>query len=153
MPHLNTAGVATLALLLLAGCADRGRGGADASICAPFNAAATNIGAPGGEATALDDCLHRTAYRLARAPDSAEIVGQATVAACGETLSRWNTAAVSQPATAAATDAAVDLVTGQSASQIAQRYQYAQGRALYYVVQGRAGRCEVPAATATTAGR
>lgn len=137
----------------LAACTDRGRGASDASVCAPFNGAVASTGAPGGEASVLDDCLHRTAYRLARAPDSAEIVGQATVAACGEALSRWNTAAVSQPGGAGASDAAVDLITGQSASQIAQRYQYAQGRALYYVVQGRAGRCEVPAATAGAAVR
>lgn len=137
--------VGALALLALTACTDRERGRSDASICQPFNAAATTTGAPGGEAAALDDCLHRTAYRLARAGDPADIVAQATVAACGEALSRWNTTAINQPAAVGTTDSAVDLITGQPSSQIAQRYQYAQGRALYYVVQGRAGRCDVPA--------
>lgn len=147
--EFRNAALICLAASALAGCTDRGRGAADAGVCAPFSGAVANTGAPGGDASVVDDCLHRTAYRLARAPDSAEIVGQATVAACGEALSRWNTAAVSQRGSAGASDAAVDLITGQSASQIAQRYQYAQGRALYYVVQGRAGRCDVPATAAT----
>lgn len=139
---------ALTAMLLLVGCEDRQLGRADAAICQPFSAAPVNTGAIGGEASNLDDCLHRTGYRLARASDPADIVAQATVSACGDALSRWNQQAVSQPATAGAADAAVDLVTGQSISQLAQRYQYAQGRALYYVVQGRAGRCDVPPAPA-----
>lgn len=140
---------AAFALMALAACQDRQVGRADANICQPFPAA-TGTGAPGSEAATLDDCLHRAAYRLARAGDGADIVAQATVAACGESLSRWNTTAVNTPATAngngADSDTAVDLVTGQPTSQLAQRYQFAQGRALYYVVQARAGRCEVPAA-------
>lgn len=142
-------GAVALIALGLAGCDDRRVGRADANICQTPNAAAASTGAPGSEAATLDDCLHRTGYRLARAADPAEVVAQATVAACGEALSRWNTQAVSQPQTAGG-DTAVDLITGQPSSQIAQRYQFAQGRALYYVVQGRAGRCEVPAATTTT---
>ena len=154
MEQARIIGVSAVVLLALAGCADRGRGRADAGICAPFNAVANNAGAPGGQAATLDDCLHRAAYKLARASDSADIVAQATVAACSDELSRWNTASVSTPVAAGGTpDTAVDLITGQSASQIAQRYQYAQGRALYYVVQGRAGRCDVPAVGSATAVR
>lgn len=122
----------------------------NARICTPFTTAsapATNTapappGAPGAEATAFDECLHSWGYRLAASQgDPAESVAGAVLAACGEALSRWNAQAVSQPGDEAP---AVDLHTGRTMTALEQRYDYARGKALFYVVQGRAGHCKAP---------
>jgi len=44
-------------------------------------------------------------------------------------------------------ESAPSLLTGQTTTPIAEHYNYAQGRALFYVVQGRAGKCAPPPAT------
>jgi hypothetical protein len=144
-----------LALALVAGCADNERGGrADAKICTPFAAqpanaadpaaAAAAAAAPGGEAAAFDDCLHRWAYRLARSEDDrADFVAQATVAACQPLLARWNQATLgAQPP--GTPDSAVSLVTGRTNNTPADRFEGAQSKALFYVVQARAGNCAPP---------
>ena len=65
------------------------------------------------------------------------------VAACGEALSRWNTQALTQ-AGPTGSEATLDLHTGRSTTMLEQRYAYAEGKALFYVVQGRAGNCAGP---------
>jgi hypothetical protein len=133
-----------------AGCADNTRR-ADNKICTPFptqpasNAAdpAAVVPAPGGEQAAFDDCLHRWAYRLARSGDDAENVGKAVMAACSPVLSRWNQATVAaQPA--GTPDSAVSLVTGKESNTPADRFDMGQAKALFYVVQARAGNCRAP---------
>jgi hypothetical protein len=160
------AGLTALACVLgVSACADRDDddrrvGRADMAICTPFTAPAaatdpsgvTAVAVPGGgDASAFDDCLHRWGYRLARSEDPADVVGQATVAACAPALSRWNAATMSAPAVGP--DTAVSLITGESASTLAERYSTAQSKALFYVVQARAGNCAPPPATTTTAAR
>lgn len=143
----------------LAACGERDER-ADATICTPFAAApaapadptavAPAAGPLAGEAAVFDDCLHRWAYRLARADDdSADVVAQATVAACAPALANWNQITLTQaPATGAAGgDTAVSLVTGDTATTVADRYDRAQNKALFYVVQARAGRCALPPKT------
>jgi hypothetical protein len=136
-----------------AGCADRdGNGRADAKTCTPFTATApanaadpTAVTAPaGGDAAAFDDCLHRWGYRLAKADDTAAIdVADAVVAACTPVLVRWNQSTIAgQPA--GTSDAAVSLVTGKTGTTPEDRYEMAKGKALFYVVQGRAGNCAAP---------
>ena len=139
--------------LVGAGCADRDGGGrADAKTCTAFAATTpTNAAdptavaaAPGGEAAAFDDCLHRWGYRLAKADDTSAVdVADAVVAACVPALARWNQSTLAgQPA--GTSDAAVSLVTGKTATTPEDRYEMAQGKALFYVVQGRAGNCKAP---------
>lgn len=158
--HLQTA-AAALAAVSLAACnnPDNGHGsGAGSRICTPFpEAANSNNGQaaapvqPTDPAGALDDCLHRWGYTLAAAGDPAESVAQATVAACASFLTRWNQqglvsgAGGSQPATGA--EEAPSLLTGQPTNPLTEHYTYAQGRALFYVVQGRAGKCAPPSST------
>lgn len=158
-------GLASAAVLacVLAGasaCADRDDdgGGAVAGICTPFTAAPAASADPtavqpvpgGGDAAAFDDCLHRWAYRLARAQDtSAEAPAAATMAACAPVLSRWNQATLAVPATGP--DTAVSLVTGESQGTLPDRYQSAGEKALLYVVQARAGNCAPPPATPAAA--
>lgn len=162
------AGLTALACVLagVSACADRDDnddrrvGRADSSICTPFTAPAAatdpsnvaSVAVPGGgDASAFDDCLHRWAYRLARSDDPADVVGQATVAACAPALSRWNASTMSGPTVGP--DSAVSLITGETGTTIGERYGMAQSKALFYVVQARAGNCAPPPAAATTPAR
>ncbi|WP_304177929.1 hypothetical protein [Phenylobacterium aquaticum] len=137
-----------VALMGLAACGEPVAKG----ICTPFpNAtAATASGAPAPATAASDpaapveDCVHRWAYSLAGAKDSADQVALATVAACSGQLSRWNQQAMA-PATGASTQAeAVSLITGDPTGPIAAHHDFAASRALFYVVQARAGHCAPP---------
>jgi hypothetical protein len=122
-------------------------------ICTPFpSAAAATVGGPAVASSAdpsapVDDCLHRWAYSLAKSTDPAEAVAQATVSACTTALSRWNQQAMA-PATGPGGDTAeaVSLVTGRPTTNFEAHHDFAQGRALFYVVQARAGHCAPPPA-------
>lgn len=157
-----------LVLGTTAACADREdddggrRGVADAGICTPFNTAQTaatdptGVAAPvtpgGTEAAAFDDCLHRWGYRLARSDDAADLAAQAAVAVCAPVLARWNQSSLAVVAPRAS-DSAVSLVTGQTNNTAADRYDMAQGKALFYVVQARAGNCAPPPTETAAAAR
>lgn len=150
----------TTAALGLAACeegeARRNRaaaGGGVDGICKPFTNASANQAAPGmagpmlmDGAVAVEDCVHRWAYTLAGAEeDSADVVAQAVVAACMAPLSRWNQQSL---AAEAAGDSrmreAPSLLTGEPTNPIAEHNNFAEGRALFYVVQARAGDCKPP---------
>ena len=146
-------GVAIVALgLAAAGCADNAHPGAraaDGKICSPFAAQPTATTDPagvstptGGDAAALDDCLHRWGYRLARSNDRADLAGQAVVAACAPVLERWNQTSLGQ--NQPGPDSAVSLVTGKTNNTPGDRFESAQSKALFYVVQARAGNCAAP---------
>lgn len=149
--------VAALAVFGLAACNDASHGGTSAGgkLCTPFPAtpAATAPVAPGAAVTVVppadaaggvDDCLHRWGYALAASSDPAEPTAQATVAACAATLSRWNQQAMAPVGPNGADQAVPSLVTGEDTNGVAERYSYARGRALFYVVQARAGKCAAP---------
>jgi hypothetical protein len=141
--------LAALAALGLAACNDNrsaggGTGGA-ARFCTPFSAAA-----PADPSGATDDCLHRWAYSLAASPDPADQVAQATVAACNAALTRWNQQTLALGAQGAVE--APSLLTGQPTAPIAEHMSFSQSRALFYVVQARAGKCAPPPAAANTSG-
>ncbi|HKR88931.1 MAG TPA: hypothetical protein VJS38_12240 [Phenylobacterium sp.] len=150
---------AAAAALGLAGCNKP----AGSQICTPFAAAtpaAVQAPAPGAlqpaavatdPASVLDDCLHRWGYTLAASSDRAQEVAMAVVAACSPALTRWNQQMIGTGAQGAAqgqapAEPAPSLLTGQNTTPIAEHYNYAQGRALFYVVQGRAGKCAPPPA-------
>jgi hypothetical protein len=59
-------------------------------------------------------------------------------------LSRWNQASLGQSANSG--EQALSLTTGQPTNPLAEHSAFAQGRALFYVVQARAGRCSPPPA-------
>lgn len=155
---LTSATLAALGLVSLAGCNNAESGHAGSSICTPFAEAAAATGnaqaaAPGAQpaadpAAALDDCLHRWGYTLAASSDRAQEVAQAAVAACTPALTRWNQqmlAAMANGQGSGSGETAPSLLTGQPTTPITEHYNYAQGRALFYVVQGRAGKCAAPA--------
>ena len=146
--------VAAFAALGLAACSDNGHGMAAASgVCKPFTSTTTttttnaatpaNVLPPAGDASAsLDDCLHRWGYTLAASSDPANMVADATLAACSSDLTGWNQQSLSSGA--AGSGEAPSLMNGQTTNPLAEHYSFAQGRALFYVVQARAGHCGPP---------
>lgn len=140
-----------LAALSLGACSGARQG--VKGICTPFPATASQaVGGPTAASNSdpsapVDDCLHRWAYSLAGSDDPAEAVADATVAACTASLSRWNQQGMA-PASGPGGDSseAVSLVTGQPTNAFQAHHDFAQGRALFYVVQARAGHCAPPPA-------
>ena len=123
----------------------------NSNICADFktvNTAQTGVPAPAAAdaATPVDECVRRWAYSLAGARDDASVVADATVAACAAPLTRWNQAGLAQQAQSGADGPvqALSLTTGQPTTALAEHSSFARGRALFYVVQARAGRCAPP---------
>jgi len=145
-------GLALVAAAMLSGCERSATSAsADTRICTPFASTSgasgptTPVpGAPmaGSNAAVVDDCLHRWSYRLAGASDSADQVGKAVVQACSENLTAWNTEAMNNRDPRG--PEYVDSATGRPMSPADRNSQYAQGKALFYVVQARAGHCVVP---------
>lgn len=134
--------VLALATLGLAACENGHDSMANPKICADFKTA------PGATAAAdpsmpVEECTRRWAYSLAGSKDSAEVVADAVVAACAAQLSKWNQSALGQSA-AGSNEQALSLTTGQPTNPLAEHSAFAQGRALLYVVQARAGRCKAP---------
>ncbi|USQ94794.1 hypothetical protein [Caulobacter sp. RL271] len=134
--------VAALAVLGLAACGDRHDGMANPKICTDFKAA-PSVTAASDPSTPVEECTRRWAYSLAGSRDSAEVVSDAVVAACAAQLSKWNQASLGQAAPSAG-EQALSLTTGQPTNPLAEHSAFAQGRALFYVVQARAGRCSPP---------
>lgn len=150
---IQTAALAVAAMSLTA-CGDHDGGMVNAKICANFKVPITaqngaQAAAASDAATPVDECVRRWAYSLAGARDSAEVVAGATVAACGAALSHWNQAGLSQQAQAGAdaTEQPLSLTTGQPTTPMAEHSTFAHDRALFYVVQARAGRCAPPPVT------
>jgi hypothetical protein len=134
--------VLALATLGLAACENGHDGMSNPKICADFKTA------PGATAAAdpsmpVEECTRRWAYSLAGSKDGAEVVADAVVAACAAQLSKWNQSALGQSA-AGSGEQALSLTTGQPTNPLAEHSAFAQGRALLYVVQARAGRCKAP---------
>lgn len=136
--------VLALAALGLAACEDHAGAMANPKICADFKTSANpGAAAAADPSTPVEECARRWAYSLAGSRDSAEIVAEAVVAACAPALSKWNQASLGQ-ATPASGEQALSLTTGQPTNPLAEHSAFTQGRALFYVVQARAGRCKPP---------
>jgi hypothetical protein len=121
--------------------------------CSPFPSASPPSNAATGLAPAanidpavsFDDCIHRWGYALAPSRDPADVVAQASVEACSSILANWSQQ-IGQ------TEPAQYSPRGRRGAQQAppdpetQRMHAAEGRALFYVVQARAGGCAAPPA-------
>jgi hypothetical protein len=136
--------VLCLAALALSGCEQGSRGmAANGKICLDFKQAKAPLPAAGADgAAAVETCVQRWAYSLAPSRDDAGTVAEAAAAACQTQLSRWNQASLSQPG---AEGEAASLITGQPTTPIAEHNAFSHSRALFYVVQARAGNCAPPA--------
>ena len=152
---------AAVAAAGLTACNRGGRADNDtvSGVCKPFATASAqtqaNAAQPGGLApaspasdpsAALDDCLHRWGYTLAASADPADIVADATIAACAQSLAGWNQQALGALGQNGAVQAP-SIMTGQATNPLAEHHAFAQGRALFYVVQARAGHCPPPPAS------
>ncbi len=116
--------------------------GGNAKLCADFKAAKAPAAAPGSDgAASVDECVKRWAYSLAPSRDDAEVVAAAAKSACSAQLSRWNQQIVSQPG---ADGQAASILTGEPTTPLAEHNSFADRRALFYVVQARAGSCPAP---------
>jgi hypothetical protein len=153
--------VLVVAAFNLTACSNADRAGmssGDRRLCAPFPAVAQTSNQPqapinalpvnplpitADPAAALEDCLHRWGYALAISPDEASQVATASVAACGSTLARWNQQTIAIGGRRRAIEAP-SLLSGQPTTPIAEHFIFAQSRALFYVVQARAGKCAPP---------
>ena len=84
-------------------------------------------------------------YTLAKAEDDAESVASAVVAACTAPLARWNQQSLGMAAgPRGGLQEAPSLLTGETTNPILEHNNFAEGRALFYVVQARAGDGEPP---------
>lgn len=158
---------AALAAMSLAACDNAQKTGGmassgDSHTCVPFvnttttTTTTTIAGQPPVVTTApaigadpsagLEDCLHRWGYALAASRDDASQVAAATVAACTPSLSRWNQAVLAS-SDGDSSQEAPSLVSGQPTTPLGEHFIFAQGRALFYVVQARAGKCSAPPMT------
>ena len=139
------------ATLGLSAC-DHHEGMVNSKICADFKAtntantaqAAVPVAATNDAATPVDECVRRWAYALAPSHDPAGAVAQASVVACMTQLARWNRQTLAQPGSDLQADS---LTTGQPTTPLAEHSTYTAGRALFYVVQARAGLCAAPPMT------
>ena len=100
-----------------------------AGICAPVPAARQDNAANAyQQAIQRDECIHRWGYRLARAPDTAESVVGAVIGACRAQIDR----------------SATMLGNGDPEAErwyLTEMERVARERALYRVIQARAGNC------------
>lgn len=134
-----------LAALALGACS--GQPGAMASngkICVDFKQPKA-VALPGvsADAAAVDDCVRRWAYSLAPSRDDAGTVAEAASAACNTQLARWNQQALTQPG---ADETSASLITGEPTTALGEHNNFTRTRALFYVVQARAGTCSPPPA-------
>lgn len=129
-----------LAALGLTACSDH-RQAANSKLCADFKAKTAPALAAADGAGPVEDCTRRWAYSLASSQDDASVVADAVVAACTTQLSRWNQQTLSQPG---AEGEAMSVTTGQPTTPLAEHGIFTRNRALFYVVQARAGACPAP---------
>ncbi|HEY5106846.1 MAG TPA: hypothetical protein VII73_08740 [Caulobacteraceae bacterium] len=140
----------TLAVGGLSACEGQEGRMVNGKICANFKTAtnAQTAAVASDAASPVNECLRRWAYSLAGARDRADVVADAAVAACAGAMTRWNQAGLSQQAQddAQGPVEALSLTTGEPTNPLAAHSAFARGRALFYVVEARAGRCAPPPA-------
>ena len=129
----RNASLALLILLSLAGCGEVRHSLADAhgdrGICAPLPELRQQAAADSyQQAVQRDECIHRFGYAFAAAPDPADAVVGAVIGACRSQIDR----------------SATMLGEGDPEAErwfLEQMERAARERALYRVVQARAGSC------------
>ena len=131
-----------VAALGLTACENTGGMAANSKVCIDWKQskpAASVVGAEG--AGPVDECVKRWAYTLAASSDDAGTVAEAAAGACSVQLSRWNQASLGQPGGDAE---ATSITTGETTTPLAEHNAFTRNRALFYVVQARAGHCDAP---------
>lgn len=106
--------------------------------------AADKIDDPIYQKQMLEQCVHRWAYRLAPSGDPAPVAAEAVLAACDEVLFRATFAAEQRAQSRNEPNDVFDVQTGQSVNRYAGATEEMRRKALFHVVQARAGKCVVP---------
>jgi hypothetical protein len=138
MKRQSIVAVVGMSALALAACSNNSRIAANPNICVDFKKVtpATGDGAP-----AVEACVQRWAYSLASSRDDADAVAEAAVTACSTPLQRWNQQSLAQPQGDAPS---ASILTGEPTTPLAEHNGFANDKALFYVIQARAGRCSPP---------
>lgn len=93
----------------------------------------------------LDECVHRWSYRLARSTDEAETVAKAVLGACElqlhDAVLDWPTPEDRQIKDPTLRSAAIRIAENDGRAFL---MEVTPTRALFHVVQARAGKCDVP---------
>lgn len=124
-------GLLLLASLALSGCSETPfpLGSPSPGVCAPVPPPRANNAANSYEqAVYRDECIHRWAYRLAGSRDAADLVAGAVIGACRPQIDR----------------SATLLAEGDETAEtwyMTEMERVSRERALYRVVQARAGNC------------
>ncbi len=93
----------------------------------------------------MEDCVRRWAYSLAPSRDPADAVAGAVAEACSVQLTRWNRQSLNQPSSGDGVSSSI--ITGEPTTPLGEHNTFTHARALFYVVQARAGACAPPPAT------
>lgn len=111
-------------------------------------AAGTPAAIAEAEQANLNGCLHRWAYRLAGSTDPAPVVADAVLGACWDAMIYQNGTELDYQIDQMKRGRPgfdISLVrTGQTVSLEAKNYEENRAKALFHVVQARAGNCKVP---------
>jgi hypothetical protein len=135
------AGALALVAMGVSACEGPRDGRVNSALCADLRTAKTAPLATGDGAPAVDDCARRWAYSLAGSRDAADVVAEAVAGACSVQLTRWNQQSLATPQ---ADGEATSILTGEPTTPIAEHNGLLRSRALFYVVQARAGGCAGP---------
>ena len=145
MTRFPVATLLCLGALSLTACGETRSVAANSKICFDFKAPKTAAPIAGDDGAApVEDCVRRWAYSLAPSRDAAETVAGAAAEACTVQLTRWNRQTLSQPNDGGEQ---ASIVTGEPTTPIGEHNAFTRSRALFYVVQARAGSCAPPPAT------
>ena len=145
MTRFPVATLLCLGALGLTACGETRAVAANSKICFDFKAPKTAAPIAGDDGAApVEDCVRRWAYSLAPSRDAAETVAGAVAEACTVQLTRWNRQTLSQPNNGGES---ASIVTGEPTTPIGEHNAFTRSRALFYVVQARAGACAPPPAT------
>ncbi|WP_309603787.1 hypothetical protein [Phenylobacterium sp.] len=142
MKRTATAISLCLAALGLTACNEHGGVASNPKVCVDFKQTKSAPLIAGTDGVGpVDECVKRWAYSLAGSRDTAGTVADAAVAACNVQLARWNQQTLNQPGSDME---AASLITGRPTTPLSEHSAFTAGRALFYVVQARAGRCAPP---------
>ena len=146
MPRFPVATLLCLGALGLTACGENRPVAANPHICFDFKApkSTTPIAADDGAAGG-GDFPPPWAYSLAPSRDPADAVAGAVAEACSVQLTRWNRQSLSQPSNGDGVSSSI--VTGEPTTPLSEHNAFTHARALFYVVQARAGACAPPPAT------
>jgi hypothetical protein len=94
-----------------------------------------------------DSCVHRWAYRLARSNEAPAVVADAVMGACWDTLfpvvfASYDSARTNAPNNDP--EVSLSMRTGREVPLGARVFEDQRAKALFHVVQARAGNCATP---------